>query len=348
MSKNTDKTLSAELEEKTSAILGEAITYQVKHWLPTGHLQLDLAVSAGHGIPGGKLVEIYGREAGGKTAIALSIAKQAQDRGGSVIWLDAEAGFSETLARLAGLELEDRFIYRRPETLEKALDAIERLASAAAESQLPTVIVLDSVAALATMAQGIDETSLVKGKRVAPSSAQVMSWFFQRGVLNKIAGSNVYLVFINQVRAKLDYFSYGAPEYSTPGGFAIPFYAAVRVEIKRPGTETGDSDDKKKKVASMIKFKVVKNKVGPPLREGFILLYHKRGFDEAMDQIVYLTARKALQQKGAGRYVIPSIEPDTGYYRKEWRRRWYEEPEVRKAVQELVKKAYAEEFDEQQ
>lgn len=324
--------------------MGDAVPFEVQYWLPTGHLLLDLAVSDGHGLPGGKIIEIYGREAGGKTALALSVCAQAQSRGGTVVWLDAEKGFSAALAKLCGLNTEERFVYRRPLTLEKALDAIEGLARKAAESSLPTVIVLDSVAGLGTSAQSAQETTMSGGKRVAPSAAQYWSWFFQRGVLEALAGKNVYLLLLNQVRAKLDYFSYGAPQYATPGGYAIPFYSTIRIELAQPGSEDEKDGNKKKRVASIIRFKVVKNKVSPPGRSGFVLLYHRRGWVPAMDALVYLGTRKALPERGSGRYVLAEFD-DKARFKKEWVRLWYEEPVVRTALQSAVVAAFRAEFE---
>lgn len=288
-----------------AASMGPPSDNDVKYWLPTGSLRLDLAIN--RGLPGGKVTEIYGDNASGKTALALMIGKQAQLQGGCVVWFDVERGLSTSLAEdIIGISRETGWIYPPCGSAEDILDAIEKFVAIAVGSTLPTVIVVDSVAAMCPRSQGADESEINRDSRVTGKLGSLMSWFFARpnGVMATLAGSNVYLILINQTRSVLD-FSYAGqrmgPQMTTSGGRAARFYCSLRMEVSR---STLEEDKKGRVIGAMVKISPHKNKVGPMLRDVRLPFYFHPaspilGFDDAMSQFAYLCGTGRIQPSGA-------------------------------------------------
>ncbi|MCB1711789.1 MAG: hypothetical protein KDH96_04695 [Candidatus Riesia sp.] len=276
--------------------------------LSTGITTFDLALSNGLGLPGGKLIEIYGPEQTGKSALAMQIIKQAQMRGGMGIWLDSEQSFDESLAvDVIGMDTSNRFYLRDVYLAEQTLKAIEMVALRAVDSAYPMVIVLDTIAGLTPESVSMDKEDIEGGTRSVASLARCLSWFVSRGLLPKLRGSNVYLVFLNQVRSLIGSYGYGMPTETTPGGKAIKFMANQRVSL---GTITKDKDDREKKegkspfMAVILKASMVKNRCCTPFRSASIPLYFRKdkpyiGFDDNMSNLVFLLQRKLITHGGA-------------------------------------------------
>lgn len=318
-------------------LLGEA-KLGVNFWFPTGLLPVDLVVSDGLGLPGGKMVEIYGESGTAKSSFCLMVCRQCQLIGGNVIWLDAEASLSKSLANsVIKIDTDNNFIYKMPDTLEDAIGAIEKLGVFAANSGVPTVIVLDSIAALSTRAQSIDGGDFETTKRVMGSAANTISWFGSRGILRKIAGTSVLLLIINQTRTKVDFFSYGGPKTTTPGGVSISFYSRVRLELSKGPLKEGDEV-----VGKQIKIEVVKNSFAPDGRLCYLPLYpspHNEvvGFDENLACINYLIASKVLERNGSWYQLAGENKR-----KNDWVQAMRENPNVAESMRELVRAAFYE------
>jgi recombination protein RecA len=217
--------------------------------VPTGSLALDLALGIG-GIPRGRITEIFGPESSGKTTLAQHIIAEAQQRGGTVAYIDAEHALDPSYAANCGVNV-DELLISQPDTGEQALEICEALVRSSAVD----VIIVDSVAALVPRAE-------IEGDMGDPQmglQARLMSQ-----ALRKLAGaigrSGTAVIFINQLREKVG-IVFGNPEVTT-GGRALKFYSSVRIELRRAETIKQGTEA----IGSRVKAKVVKNKVAPPFR----------------------------------------------------------------------------------
>ncbi|MDP1759942.1 MAG: recombinase RecA, partial [Candidatus Woesebacteria bacterium] len=218
--------------------------------IPTGSIALDLALGVG-GLPKGRIVEIYGPEASGKTTLALSIIAEAQKKGGQCAFVDAEHGLDPLRAEVIGVDL-DNLLMSQPDTGEQALEITETLIRSGAID----AIVVDSVAALVPRAELEGEM----GDAVMGLQARLMSQALRK-LTGAISKSKTVLVFTNQLRQKIGVM-FGNPE-TTPGGLALKFYCSIRLDIRRIESIKGDND---LVIGTRVRVRVVKNKVAPPLR----------------------------------------------------------------------------------
>jgi recombination protein RecA len=229
--------------------LGESATMLPIGVIPTGSLALDLALGVG-GIPRGRITEIFGPEASGKTTLAQHIIAEGQKRGGTVAYIDAEHALDPTYAANCGVKV-DELLISQPDTGEQALEITEALVRSSAID----VIVIDSVAALVPRAEIEGEM----GDAHVGLQARLMSQ-----ALRKLAAatgkSGAALVFINQLREKVG-IVFGNPEVTT-GGRALKFYSSIRIELRRIETIKQGNEA----TGSHVRAKVVKNKVAPPFR----------------------------------------------------------------------------------
>ncbi|MFH1971154.1 MAG: recombinase RecA [Patescibacteria group bacterium] len=217
--------------------------------VPTGAIALDLALGVG-GLPRGRIVEIYGPEASGKTTLALSVIAQAQKKGGQCAFIDAEHAVDPQRAEDLGVKL-DELLMSQPDTGEQALEITETLIRSGALD----VIVIDSVAALVPRAELEGEM----GDAVMGMQARLMSQALRK-LTGAISKSKTILIFTNQIRQKIGVM-FGNPE-TTSGGLALKFYSSVRIDLRRIEVlKDGD-----KVIGTRHRARVVKNKVAPPLR----------------------------------------------------------------------------------
>ena len=247
--------------------------------IPTGSLSLDLALGVG-GIPRGRVIEIFGPEAGGKTTLALHILAEAQKKGGQAAFIDAEHALDPDYARKIGVKV-DELLISQPDSGEQALQILETLV----RSEAIDVVVVDSVAALTPK----DEIAGEMGEFKIGLQARLMSQALRK-LSGIVAKTNTVVIFLNQTRMKIGVV-FGDPE-TTPGGLALKFYASVRINLRRIAQiKKGDEV-----VGGRHKAKIVKNKVAAPFKIAEFDIYYNEGISKSSD-ILNLALKKEIIKK---------------------------------------------------
>lgn len=250
--------------------------------IPTGSLGLDLILGVG-GLPRGRIVEIYGPEASGKTTLTLSIVAQAQKAGGVAAFIDAEHALNTQHAETLGVNVDDLLV-SQPGTGEEALEIADQLVRSAAID----VIVVDSVAALTPRAEIDGEM----GDSFMGLHARLMSQALRK-LTGSINRSRTLVIFINQIRMKIGQV-YGNPEVTT-GGNALKFYSSVRLDIRRIGAiKKGDEV-----VGNQTRVKLVKNKVAPPFKQCEFDLIFDEGISKEGELVDLATQHGIIRRAGA-------------------------------------------------
>jgi recombination protein RecA len=273
--------------------LGEAKRMEVAT-VPTGCLSLDIALGIG-GVPRGRIVEIFGPEASGKTTLAQHIVAEVQKMGGIAAFVDAEHALDPEYAKRIGVNVKDLLI-SQPDTGEQALEIVETLV----RSNGVDVIVVDSVAALTPKAE-------IEGEMGASHmglQARLMSQALRK-LAAIVSKSNTIVIFINQVRHKIGVF-FGNPE-TTTGGMALKFYSSVRIEIRR-AAQIKMAD---RIIGNRVKAKVVKNKVASPFRTCEFDIMYNEGISIAGD-VLDAGVDYSVISKSGNTYTFGEVKLGTG------------------------------------
>lgn len=282
----------------------------------TGCLSLDLALGVG-GLPRGRVIEIFGPEASGKTTLAQHVIAEVQRAGGTAAFVDAEHALDPTYAKKLGVNVDDLLI-SQPDSGEQALEIVETLV----RSNGVDIVVIDSVAALTPKAEIEGEM----GDSHMGLQARLMSQALRK-LTAIVSKTNTIVLFINQTRMKIGVF-FGNPE-TTTGGTALKFYSSVRLEIRRIGQlKLGD-----KIIGNRTKVKVVKNKVAAPFRQAEFDILYNQGISLPGDVLDTALAYNVLTKAGN---TVSYGETKLGIGREACKQYLHDHPELVKELREKV------------
>ena len=288
--------------------------------IPTGSIALDMALGVG-GIPRGRVCEIYGPESSGKTTLALHMIAEAQKKGGTAAFIDAEHALDIHYAKRLGVKT-DELLISQPDYGEQALDIADMLVRSGAVD----VVVIDSVAALIPQA----ELEGDMGETQVGGQARLMSHALRK-LTGSIHKSKTSVIFINQIRMKIGMMGYGNPE-TTSGGNALKFYASVRLDIRKIQT----LKDKDEVYGGKVRVKTVKNKVAPPFREAVFDVLYGTGISREGELIDMGVDHGVIEKSGAW-YAFGSERLGQG--KENVRALLQENPDLRQSVEDQLMKA---------
>jgi recombination protein RecA len=288
--------------------------------IPTGCLALDIALGVG-GVPKGRIIEIYGPESSGKTTIALRISAEAQKKGGTAAFVDAEHALDPSYARKLGVDTEE-LIVSQPDTGEQALEITEALV----RSNAIDVIVVDSVAALVPRAEIEGEM----GDSHMGLQARLMSQALRK-LTASINKSKCVVIFINQLREKIG-IMFGNPE-TTTGGRALKFYSSIRLDIRKIDTiKVGENI-----LGNSTRIKVTKNKVAPPFKQAEFDIMYNEGISRE-GNLIDVGVIEEIVQKGGSWFSYNDIRLGQG--RENSKVYLKDNPKVALEIENLIRRKY--------
>ena len=283
----------------------------------TGSLGLDIALGIG-GLPRGRVVEIYGPESSGKTTMALHAIAEAQKKGGTCAFIDAEHALDPGYARKLGVDI-DSLLISQPDAGEQALEIADTLVRSGAID----VLVVDSVAALVPRA----ELEGDMGDSHVGLHARLMSQALRK-LTGTVSRSNTMIVFLNQIRMKIGVM-FGSPE-TTTGGNALKFYASVRLDIRR----IGQIKEKDEVVGNQTRVKVVKNKMAPPFKQVEFDIMYGEGVSK-MGELIDLGVKANIVEKSGAWFSYDSNRIGQG--RENSKQFLRDHPEMAEAIEQRIR-----------
>jgi recombination protein RecA len=285
--------------------------------IPSGSLGLDLALGIG-GLPRGRIIEIYGPESSGKTTLALHAIAEAQKRGGTCAFIDAEHALDPGYARKLGVDV-DNLLISQPDAGEQALEIADTLVRSGAVD----VLVVDSVAALVPRAELEGEM----GDSHMGLHARLMSQALRK-LTGSVSRSKCMLIFLNQIRMKIGVM-FGNPE-TTTGGNALKFYASIRLEIRR----IGQIKERDEMVGNQTRVKVVKNKMAPPFRQVEFDIMYGEGISK-VGELIDLGVKAGVVEKSGAWFSCDSQRIGQG--RENAKQFLREHPEMAATIEQRVR-----------
>ncbi|MBN8904160.1 MAG: recombinase RecA [Rhodospirillales bacterium] len=285
--------------------------------IPSGSLGLDLALGIG-GLPRGRIIEIYGPESSGKTTLALHAIADAQRRGGTCAFVDAEHALDPVYARKLGVDV-DNLLISQPDAGEQALEIADTLVRSGAID----VLVVDSVAALVPRAELEGEM----GDSHMGLHARLMSQALRK-ITGSVSRSKCMLIFLNQIRMKIGVM-FGSPE-TTTGGNALKFYASIRMEIRR----IGQIKERDEVVGNQTRVKVVKNKLAPPFRQVEFDIMYGEGISK-VGELLDLGVKAGVVEKSGAWFSYDSQRIGQG--RENAKQFLRDRPEIANAIEAKVR-----------
>ncbi len=284
----------------------------------TGSLGLDIALGIG-GVPKGRIIEIFGPESSGKTTLTLHLIAEAQKKGGTCAFIDAEHALDPAYAKKLGVNI-DELIISQPDTGEQALEIADTLIRSGGID----MIIIDSVAALVPKSEIEGEM----GDAQMASQARLMSQALRK-LTASINRTNCIIVFINQIRMKIGVM-FGSPE-TTTGGNALKFYASVRIDIRR----IGSIKDKEEVIGSQTKVKVVKNKVSPPFKTADFDIMYGSGISKE-GEIIDLGVKLDIVEKSGSWFSYNNVRIGQG--RENVKQYLKEHPQISNEIEKIIRK----------
>lgn len=289
--------------------------------IPTGSLSLDIALGVG-GYPRGRIIEIYGPESSGKTTLTLHAIGEAQKKGLTAAFIDAEHAFDPVYAKALGLNLED-LIISQPDNGEAALEIADTLVRSGAVD----LIIIDSVAALVPQVElegGMADNQMGLQARLMSKAL--------RKLTSTVSKTNATVIFINQIRMKIG-IMFGSPE-TTTGGNALKFYASIRLDIRKGGT----IKDQEEAVGNETKVKVVKNKVAPPFKTAEFEIIYGEGISR-MGELIDIATKFDIIEKSGSWYAFGGSKIGQG--KENVKKYLKENPTAADQIEKEVKKRIA-------
>jgi len=285
--------------------------------ISTGSIGLDIALGIG-GLPRGRIIEIYGPESSGKTTLALHVIAEAQKKGGTCAFVDAEHALDPAYAKKLGVDIEELLI-SQPDAGEQALEISDTLVRSGAID----VLVVDSVAALVPKAELEGEM----GDHHVGLQARLMSQALRK-LTGSVSKSNTMVIFINQIRMKIGVM-FGSPE-TTTGGNALKFYSSVRMDIRRIGA----IKDRDEVVGNQTRVKVVKNKVAPPFKMVEFDIMYGEGISK-MGEILDLGVKGEIVDKSGSWFSFDSVRIGQG--RENAKKFLRDNPDMAERIGQLIR-----------
>jgi len=353
-----------EVEDGLASVLAESINKQFKgqslktayfldgdldaptnvhEWISSGCSMLDLAISnrPSGGFPVGRITEITGLEASGKSLLAAHTLAETQKKGGLAVYIDTESATSSEFLTAIGVDLKS-MLYVPLETVEEIFETIETIVEGVRKSDKDRLvtIVVDSIMGASTkieMSMEYDKDGYATSKSIILSKAM-------RKVTNWIARERICLIFTNQLRTKLGV-SFGDP-WTTAGGKAIPFHASVRLRLKNLGQIKAKVKGVEQVVGSKTSVQVVKNRMGPPHRKINYEIYYDSGIDNYGGWLTVMKSFSLVKQSGAW-YTLDDVDSETGevfkeikFQSKDFLEKVIQFPEIKERLYQRICDAY--------